>query len=32
MARLGNDQVNAAALKLDEKLAALAELATGGQA
>ncbi|MEJ0094016.1 MAG: DUF302 domain-containing protein [Methylocella sp.] len=32
MARLGNDQLNAAALKLDEKLAALAELATGAHA
>lgn len=32
MARLRNDDVHAAALKLDEKLAALAELATGARA
>ncbi|VTZ26244.1 conserved hypothetical protein [Methylocella tundrae] len=31
MERLRNDDVHAAALKLDEKLAALAELATGAQ-
>ena len=32
MARLGSEEVNAAALKLDEKLAALAEAATGARA
>jgi uncharacterized protein (DUF302 family) len=32
MARLGNEEVNAAAVRLDEKLAALAEAATGARA
>ncbi len=32
MARLGNEEDSAAALKLDEKLAALAEVATGARA
>ena len=32
MARLGSEEVDAAALKLDEKLAALAEAATGARA
>jgi hypothetical protein len=31
MARLGNNEVDKAAIKLDEKLAALAEIATGAK-